>query len=186
MERKCHTGRLKPYFLHSTNTNRYQESCHSVHSMNQRKAKVQTYWRSWLSSHPWWSRKTHSTLKEQEREKLLHHRRQIRLYLWTIKRSHGIIKKKIEKMFQTRHAESDWYYILKKYMSWNNEYSFLFKECIYFHCVLCFFFLIYIKRMVPCLQYTLFLLALLQCLVHPGEHNFIQRHLSKANVAIRR
>lgn len=49
-----------------------------------------------------------------------------------------------------------------------------------------FFFCIYIKLMVPCLQYTLFLLALLQCLVHPGEHNFIQRHLSNANVAIRR
>lgn len=36
--------------------------------------------------------------------------------------------------------------------------------------------------MLPCLQDTLVLLALLRCLVHPREHNVIQRHLSLANM----
>lgn len=71
--KKCQTGRLISYFLYSTHTNKCQDS---PSLMGKSKAKVQTYWRSWLSSHPWLSWNTNRTLQEENnrRWKLLYHK----------------------------------------------------------------------------------------------------------------
>ena len=135
LERKRRTGRRKPYFLRSKNTNRYQELCHSESERTSKSSNLLKVL-AFLSSLVVQENPQHP--KRAVKREVLHHRRQMCVYLQIIFKSHGIILKKIEKMFQTRHAESYWYYILKKYMIWNNGYSLLFKECIHFH--VCFFF----------------------------------------------